>query len=674
MASTTSARYTLPCHDVAASIKGEAVTRPDATTKSPWEWQEIAPGRFTRELDDGERMFHNMALTGRRCVEMHVNIEISTQVSTEDFIHRARRSWRHMRLVHPHITSIFRGERFIFQALEDTEIESWLQETFRVVKGTFDDDEILNLTQSCGRPMIYYFRDLAMIHVCFPHVFGDGTSLFAVTQAFLQELSALASGSSNEGSLAYEALKDRKPAPAGWAAMQLPVLTREARNTISRYKLQQAPPAGSVLQRPILDHNNLPPLLSLKRFALSSLRTARANAAAASHGASLYHGVHAALIHAAAQLAERGPLFSYRGAVVTNTRRIPAGKSAIDREDLGSWIGFWMLTMDVDEADYWATVKALADAYATCNEHQEAMLPFMVPSFTAMADSIAPYLFNPFILSPVGNITRYMGQRYSDFDIKDMWCTVLPQAEGIMTHFYLHNSEAHLTMSYDTRCVESAWVERFAELVERRLLETVVGEAPSQERQQTVGREDIRLCPDRRGFLLAEELSALGVIELAHHMDGRELPFPHLEHYFDWIKKQHEALCSHGSAHFSRIGYWLACDSDARLSHIRRLGKKLQLTELSAAGELILRTILNLIDYFTGKKEASFEPCVADGGAWERLGNQIQSRWDLTPLLTRLGQSSPNLSILEIGAGTVTMISTVLDALGSADGVPQPSV
>ncbi|KAM7184617.1 polyketide synthase [Naviculisporaceae sp. PSN 640] len=203
-------------------------------------------------------------------------------------------------------------------------------------------------------------------------------------------------------------------------------------------------------------------------------------------------------------------------------------------------------------------------------------------------------------------------------------------------------------------------------------------ETPSQMALQLHWRPSIDFIPSpasltRPKYDITDELTlserlfvlcALESLPLISTISDSEITQPHFLAYRNWLHNQLDRITApeyplvHDSITLSQL------DSPARQSMISSLLQQSKSSAVSKICTAIHRTFTNLPAIFTNKVD--FLDLLIHDGTLAGIYDWMNAIWDYSQFFTLLGHSTPQMRILEIGAGTGGLTSRILPLLHSS--------
>lgn len=209
-------------------------------------------------------------------------------------------------------------------------------------------------------------------------------------------------------------------------------------------------------------------------------------------------------------------------------------------------------------------------------------------------------------------------------------------------------------------------------------VENEVGETDNVAAAEIAWKPDIELIAAERllrprrepgmtvGWLLAEELCVMCIIEMKDRLGCLKVALPHLEKFREWLDKQVECArdADHSMAETVRKGQLFT--STERLVKIQVLAQEATNGKAFPVANLVKRVFDNCEALFQGTIEP-LEVLLPDDGL-TKFYNVLEGLSDYSDFFATLGHSNPGIRVLEIGAGTGGTTSRVLSALRAPNG------
>jgi SAM-dependent methyltransferase len=168
------------------------------------------------------------------------------------------------------------------------------------------------------------------------------------------------------------------------------------------------------------------------------------------------------------------------------------------------------------------------------------------------------------------------------------------------------------------------------------------------------------------GWLSAEELCMLCMIEIKERARPASVSLPHLEDFYSWIKTQVDRLGEKDHIMFEVLKKGRAMKSAQRLERIEQLSQEISISKASPVSDLVKKVFDNWNQLVRGQVEP-LEILLSDNGL-TKFYNVLESLSDYSDFFSTLGHNNPGLRILEIGAGTGGTTSVILNALTAPNG------
>ncbi|EPE33257.1 NAD(P)-binding Rossmann-fold containing protein [Glarea lozoyensis ATCC 20868] len=168
------------------------------------------------------------------------------------------------------------------------------------------------------------------------------------------------------------------------------------------------------------------------------------------------------------------------------------------------------------------------------------------------------------------------------------------------------------------------------------------------------------------GWLSAEELCMLCMIEMMKRARPASLSLPHLEDFYSWIASQIEPLDEENHISSQSLKKGQAMNSGQRLEKIEQLSQEISSSKASAVSNLVKRVFDDWSQLVQGQVEP-LEILLPDDGL-TKFYNVLEGLTNYSDFFATLGHNNPGLRILEIGAGTGGTTSAILKALTTPNG------
>lgn len=165
---------------------------------------------------------------------------------------------------------------------------------------------------------------------------------------------------------------------------------------------------------------------------------------------------------------------------------------------------------------------------------------------------------------------------------------------------------------------------------------------------------------------LLERLLVLCAVESSEKTVGIEPSQPHFANFLSWLDKQVKRFGEPGYPLVEDSGSLLQLDSETREQMIDNCLEKLESTEARSMGLAIWRAYKHLVDIIEGRTD--YLDLLLQGNILAESYDFMNTLQDITPLFSLIGNTKPQLKILEIGAGTGGLTSRILQSLQSEYG------
>ncbi|KAH8592110.1 putative polyketide synthase [Bisporella sp. PMI_857] len=167
---------------------------------------------------------------------------------------------------------------------------------------------------------------------------------------------------------------------------------------------------------------------------------------------------------------------------------------------------------------------------------------------------------------------------------------------------------------------------------------------------------------------LIERLYVLCAIEAKGSLAGVESlkSHPHQEIFRSWIDDEVERFKRPGYPLVEDSAELVSMDEFTRRNMIEEVFQRCQETNASDVAASVYRSYDRIVDVYEGRIE--FLDVLLEGGVLSGIYNWMNNLWDLQDFFQLLGNSQPQIRILEIGAGTGGLTAKILKALKSDFG------
>ena len=165
---------------------------------------------------------------------------------------------------------------------------------------------------------------------------------------------------------------------------------------------------------------------------------------------------------------------------------------------------------------------------------------------------------------------------------------------------------------------------------------------------------------------LVEKLYVLCAIEVQSRLVGVGSIHAHQEIFRSWIDEQVERFKQPGYPLVEDSIELVQMESGSRRHLINEVLQLCQQTKAAPAATCVWRSYDQIVSIFDGSVE--FLDLLLEGGVLTGLYNWMNNIWDLNDFFQLLGNTHPQLRILEIGAGTGGLTAKILEKLKSDFG------
>ena len=141
-------------------------------------WKETAPGRFERPFDSIEMFFvalaRGTAPINREHYSLNIAAKFQAPFSSQDALRRFKNAWITMRYDHPEIASTMQGNTKVYETLDASGLDAWLQETFVVAADTASVEDLVASFQPRSLATVYFLPHSREILIHTSHWRMDG--------------------------------------------------------------------------------------------------------------------------------------------------------------------------------------------------------------------------------------------------------------------------------------------------------------------------------------------------------------------------------------------------------------------------------------------------------------------------------------------------------------------
>jgi len=171
----------------------------------------------------------------------------------------------------------------------------------------------------------------------------------------------------------------------------------------------------------------------------------------------------------------------------------------------------------------------------------------------------------------------------------------------------------------------------------------------------------------REGWLTAEKLALMCMIDMKHRLAGLEPTLEYLEVFRSWLISHLERTKISENIFVEVVVEGERLDSFERRALIASLYEQAMKEKASGVATLVKRVLDNCENLFQGAIQP-LEILLPENGL-TKLYNLMEQRINWGGFFTCLGHSNPGLRILEIGAGTGGFTHCALMSLMASNGV-----
>ncbi|MCJ1405375.1 hypothetical protein MMC11_008602 [Xylographa trunciseda] len=155
-------------------------------------WEQSSAGRFERSFDPTDVFMKKVCLSVAAYSREHWTVNTIARgnfgsSNTDENSDALRRAWIQTRYNHPFIASVMEDNKHVYEAANETSLQSWLSDSFFVEKGTVDTF-LLNVRPR-SYSSIHYFPDSSELVMRSHHWQVDGIGSLNLMNKFFQYLS-----------------------------------------------------------------------------------------------------------------------------------------------------------------------------------------------------------------------------------------------------------------------------------------------------------------------------------------------------------------------------------------------------------------------------------------------------------------------------------------------------
>ncbi|KAI1825903.1 hypothetical protein F4861DRAFT_142499 [Xylaria intraflava] len=155
-------------------------------------WTRSPASTYERGLDPIEKLYHFISKIGQGCPDRdNWRCTACAKITTDldNLTERLRLVWKQTRFQFPAIAAHIDGDHWVYQPAGAEELESWMQETFRVIEttGTARAGWQVEGVES-PRLSLYFFTNTREIVIRGPHTHLDGIGMMTLLKFIMQAL------------------------------------------------------------------------------------------------------------------------------------------------------------------------------------------------------------------------------------------------------------------------------------------------------------------------------------------------------------------------------------------------------------------------------------------------------------------------------------------------------
>jgi len=162
------------------------------TTTSPLEWTKTSPTTYERAIDDFERFYLFIAVVGQGRPDKqnwHTTTAIKISTKRDHFTEDIKAAWKALRYDHPTFSAIIEDDRWIYNAANEQDLSSWLEETFHVHDVSQSARQLFPFkTNPSRRVVLHVLPQTQELVLQAPHTHVDGIGMVTFFDHLLRYL------------------------------------------------------------------------------------------------------------------------------------------------------------------------------------------------------------------------------------------------------------------------------------------------------------------------------------------------------------------------------------------------------------------------------------------------------------------------------------------------------
>ena len=146
------------------------------------EWEEIAPGHWSRRLDSIESFFHSMSSVVSPTGITHAMVSVGATLpqKVDCSLGNLQKTWKSLRYRHPRIASSAKDGKLYYSAPNELELAQWLSKTLIVDPHGVSSLDVLATLESTGTGVLVFLPRTREIffQISHDHIDGIGAMMF----------------------------------------------------------------------------------------------------------------------------------------------------------------------------------------------------------------------------------------------------------------------------------------------------------------------------------------------------------------------------------------------------------------------------------------------------------------------------------------------------------------
>ena len=380
-------------------------------------WTESSPGLWSRGLDSTEAHFVAMGAAGKPYGREFgfLSILLKLDFGGADPVTAARNAWLSIRYQHPLLASSIEGSKRVYRVASDTELMSWLQETFITYPDRRSDqtaEELRLELRPTKRAQLHVLPQSQEIVLHAGHDVLDGHSMLILVNTLLREL--------HSPTLSFEVGSEAANLPLPLCRSAKIPPTTEKQEAQIKQSLNEWFAALPWLSIPAVNTDKPPGNTKAQRQKLTKAESRAVIAAAKAKGFSPTHVVEAAAILAMAALDPESCGKSYGSCGIFSLRQQCEPRW---RNSVIPYLTIYPLV--IHPTVFEDTAAQLKAYYTGLKADTNQLLSLVEPTFHAFASMAstptAPGSNRMVALSSIGRFEPMLQSVYGTTKLEDLW-------------------------------------------------------------------------------------------------------------------------------------------------------------------------------------------------------------------------------------------------------------